>query len=153
MSALKDQISAASNAALRSGDKPRLGALRLVLAAIKQHEVDTRETLDDGAVQRLIAKMIKQGRDAAGQFQDAGRQDLADKELAEIAIFEQFMPRQLSEDEVAAAVAQAIAATGATGLRDMGKVMGQLQNSIGGRADMGVVSARVREQLSDGAAD
>lgn len=149
MSALKDQITEASKAAMRSGDKPRLSALRLVLAAIKQYEVDSREELDDTGVQSLIAKMIKKGRDAAAQFSDAGREDLAAKELGEIAVYEEFMPQQLSADEVAAAVAQAIAATGASGIRDMGKVMGQLKGSIGGRADMGAVSAQVKAQLSN----
>lgn len=150
MSALKDQITEASRAAMRSGDKPRLGALRLVLAAIKQHEVDQREDLDDVGIQSLIAKMIKKGRDAAGQFNDAGRRDLADKELGEIAVFEEFMPQQLSADELTAAVAQAIAATGATSIKDMGKVMGHLKAAVGGRADMGVLSAQVKQQLADG---
>jgi len=150
MSALKDQITEVSRDAMRSGDKPRLGALRLVLAAIKQHEVDKREDLDDVGIQSLIAKMIKKGRDAAGQFSDAGRNDLADKELAEIAVFEEFMPRQLSADELSAAVAQAITATGATSIKDMGKVMGHLKAAVGGRADMGALSAKVRQQLAGG---
>jgi uncharacterized protein YqeY len=150
MSALKDQLTEASKAAMRSGDKPRLAALRLVLAAVKQQEVDTREALDDAGVQSLIAKMIKKGRDAAAQFADAGRNDLADKEQSEIAVFEEFMPQQLSADEIAAAIAQAIEATGAAGIRDMGKVMGQLKSSIAGRADMGAVSAQVKAQLGEG---
>jgi uncharacterized protein YqeY len=149
MSALKDQITEASKAAMRSGDKARLAALRLVLAAVKQQEVDSREALDDAGVQSLIAKMIKKGRDAAAQFDDAGRDDLAEKERSEIAVFEEFMPQQLSADEVAAAIAQAIEATGAAGIRDMGKVMGHLKGSIAGRADMGAVSAQVKAQLSD----
>ena len=149
MSALKEQITEASKAAMRSGDKARLAALRLVLAAIKQQEVDTRESIDDGAVQNLLGKMIKKGRDAATQFSDAGRTDLAEKENAEIAVFEEFMPQQLSAEEVAAAISEAIAATGATGMRDMGKVMGQLKSSVGGRADMAAVSAAVKQQLSN----
>ncbi len=150
MSALKDQITEASKAAMRSGDKPRLAALRLILAAVKQQEVDSREAVDDASVQSLIAKMIKKGRDAAAQFAGAGRDDLAQKELSEIAVFEEFMPQQLSADEVSAAIAQAIEATGAAGIRDMGKVMGHLKGSIAGRADMGAVSAAVKAQLGNG---
>lgn len=149
MSALKHQITEASKAALRSGDKARLGALRLVLAAIKQQEVDTRTELDDAAVQRLIAKMIKKGRAAATQFREVGRADLADKEAAEIAVFEAFMPKPLAPEELAAEVADAIAATGASTVKDMGAVMGMLKSRIGGRADMSAVSAQVRAQLSD----
>jgi uncharacterized protein YqeY len=149
MSALKDQITEASKAAMRSGDKPRLGALRLVLAAVKQQEVDSRQALDDAAVQSLIAKMIKKGRDAATQFKDAGRDDLAEKECAEIAVFEEFMPQQLDAQAVAAAVTEAIAATDAQTVKDMGKVMGRLKSTLAGRADMGAVSAQVRAQLSD----
>lgn len=135
---------------MRSADKPRLAALRLALAAIKQQEIDTRQSLDDAAVRSLIGKLIKKGRDAATQFADAGRKDLADKEHAEIAVFEEFMPQQLSESEVAAAVAEAIAATGAADLRDMGKVMAQLKTALAGRADMAAVSAQVRERLGNG---
>jgi uncharacterized protein YqeY len=150
MSALRDQITEASQSAMRSGDKSRLAALRLILAEIKQREVDTRAQLNDGEVQSLIAKMIKQGRDAAGQFANAGRNDLADKELGEIAVFEEFMPQQLSAHDVTAAVQEAIAATGAANVRDMGKVMGHLKSSIDGRADMSAVSKQVRRQLTDG---
>lgn len=135
---------------MRSGEKSRLAALRLLLAEVTQQEVDTRKTLDDAAVQGIIAKMIKKGRDAAAQFKDAGRDDLAEKELSEITVFEEFMPQQLSADEVSAAIAQAIEATGATGIRDMGKVMGHLKGSIAGRADMGAVSAQVKAQLANG---
>lgn len=149
MSALKDQITEASKAAMRSGDKARLGALRLVLAAVKQQEVDTREPLNDEAVLSLLGKMIKKGRDAATQFSDAGRTDLAEKEHAEIAVFEEFMPQQLKPEEVAAAISEAIAATSASGMRDMGKVMGQLKSTLAGRADMAAVSAAVRQQLNN----
>ncbi|MGD2166757.1 MAG: GatB/YqeY domain-containing protein [Gammaproteobacteria bacterium] len=147
---LRDKITEASKAAMRSGEKSRLAALRLLLAEVTQQEVDTRKTLDDAAVQGIIAKMIKKGRDAAAQFKDAGRDDLAEKELSEITVFEEFMPQQLSADEVSAAIAQAIEATGATGIRDMGKVMGHLKGSIAGRADMGAVSAQVKAQLANG---
>ena len=147
MSSLKDRINEESKTALRSGDKARLGALRLVLAAIKQQEVDSRETLDDSAVQSLIAKMIKKGRDAAAQFEQAGRSDLAEKESAEILVFESFMPQQLSAEELAAAIAAAIEATGASSVRDMGKVMAHLKSAVAGRADMGALSARVRTAL------
>ena len=148
VSALSEQISDASKAAMRSGDKARLGALRLILAAIKQHEVDTRTAADDAAVTALLGKMITTGRDAAAQFADAGRDDLAEKERGEVAIFEEFMPQQLGEDEISAAVDAAISATGADSARDMGKVMSELRRSLAGRADMGAVSALVRERLS-----
>jgi uncharacterized protein YqeY len=149
MSSLKDRITEASKTALRGGDKARLGALRMVLAAIKQQEVDSRSELDDAAVQSLVAKMIKKGRDAAAQFESAGRSDLAEKELAEIAVYEGFMPQQLSAEEAAVAVAAAIEATGAQSVKDMGKVMAQLKATVAGRADLGALSAQVRAALEN----
>jgi len=148
MSSLKDRISNETKAAMRGGDKARLAALRLILAALKQQEVDTRETLDDDAVQSIIGRLIKKGRDAAQQFERGGRTDLAAKELAEMAVFANFMPQQLSAEETAAAIAAAIAATGAAGVRDMGKVMAELKTTVGGRADMGTLSAQVRAALA-----
>jgi len=149
MSSLKDRITDETKAAMRGGDKARLAALRLILAELKQQEVDTRRTLDDDAVQSIIGKLIKKGRDAALQFERGGRADLAAKELAEIAVFENFMPQQLSAEETAAAVAAAIAATGAAGVRDMGKVMAHLKTAVGGRTDMGALSAQVRAALAN----
>ncbi len=149
MSSLKDRISEETRAAMRAGDKTRLGALRLILAAIKQQEVDSREELDDTAVEQIIAKMIKKGRDAAAQFAQAGRDDLAAKESTEIAVFESFMPQQLTAEATAAAVEAAIAATGAASVKDMGKVMAHLKTAVGGRADMGALSAQVRAALSN----
>jgi uncharacterized protein YqeY len=148
MSSLKDRISEETKSAMRAGDKPRLSALRLILAAIKQHEVDSREVADDAAVQQIIGKMIKKGRDAAAQFEQAGRTDLAARESAEIAVYESFMPSRLSADEVTAAVAAAISATGATSARDMGKVMAHLKAAVGSRADMATLSAQVRAALT-----
>ena len=148
MSMLKERISDATKAAMRSGDKPRVSALRLILAAIKQQEVDSRTEIDDAAVQRLLAKMLKQGRDAAAQFEQAGRSDLAAKEAAEIAVFESFLPQPLSPEEAAAAVAAAIEATGARSAADMGKVMAQLKSAVAGRADLGALSAQVRAALT-----
>ena len=140
MSTLKQSIAESAKAALRSGDKARRGALRLILAEIQQREVDTRTTLDDAEVQSLIAKLVKKGRDAAAQFEQAGREDLAAKESAEIEVFESFLPRPLTE---------AIASTGAQGLRDMGKVMAHLKNAVAGRADLGALSAAVRAALAE----
>jgi hypothetical protein len=147
MSALKDRISEQTKAAMRSGDKARLSALRMLLAAIKQQEVDSRKDLDDAAVSGIVTKMIKKGRDAQSQFAAAGREDLANKEAAEVALFEEFMPQQLTAEETAAAIATAIRATGAVSIRDMGKVMAELKTAVAGRADFGALSAQVRSQL------
>ena len=147
MSTLKTRISEDIKAAMRSGDKLRLGTLRMIAAAIKQQEVDTRTELDDGAVTAIIGKMIKKGRDAQAQFEQAARSDLADKEAAEVAVFEEFMPQPLSAEEITTAIATAIAESGAASVRDMGKVMAALKTSIAGRADFGKLSADVRAQL------
>jgi uncharacterized protein YqeY len=133
--------------AMRAKDKDRLGAIRLIQADIKRIEVDERIEVDDQRVLQILDKMVKQRRDSIKQFQDANRQELADKEQAEIAVIEEFMPAQLSAEEVEKAVAAAIAETGAAGMQDMGKVMNQLRPQLQGRADMGAVSQLVKARL------
>ena len=134
-------------AAMKAKDKPRLGAIRLVLAAIKQREVDEKITLSDDDVLVVLTKMVKQRRDSVAQYEAAGRQDLADIEHAEISVLAEFMPQPLSEDEISALLDDAIAATGAANMQDMGKVMGVLKPQIQGRADMGIVSKLVKIKL------
>jgi uncharacterized protein YqeY len=133
---------------MRSGDKPRVGALRMVLATIKQREVDSRGALDDAGVVAVLEKMIKQGRDALEQFKSGGRADLVAKESAEIALFEQYLPARMGDAELDALIAEVIAATGAQGPKDMGKVMAALKAKAAGRVDMGAANARVRAALS-----
>lgn len=133
---------------MRAGDKERLGTLRMVLAAVKQQEVDSRTAVDDPALLAILEKMIKQRRDAMTQFQAAGRQELADKESGEIAVIQEYLPPSLSDDEIAALVDDAIAKTGAASPRDMGKVMGIVKPQVQGRADMSVVSKLVQARLS-----
>ena len=145
---LKEQITADMKDAMRARASERLGVIRLVLSAIKQREVDERIELDDAAVVAVIEKMIKQRRESIQQYEAAGRQELADQEIAEIAILEPYLPEQLGADEVAAAVKAAIAESGATEMRDMGKVMAVLKPKLQGQADMGLVSAQVKAQLS-----
>ncbi|EPT9250448.1 TPA: GatB/YqeY domain-containing protein [Photobacterium damselae] len=140
---LKDE----QKAAMKARDKARLGAIRLALAAIKQREVDEKITLADDDIVAVLTKMVKQRRDSVAQYEAAGRQDLADVELAEISVLEEFMPQPLSDDEVAALLDEAITATGAAGMQDMGKVMGVLKPQIQGRADMGKVSQLVKTKL------
>lgn len=132
---------------MKAKAKLRLGTLRLVLAAVKQIEVDERKTLNDDEVLAVLTKLVKQRRDSAAQYQAADRTDLADTELAEIAVIEEFMPQPLSSDEIAALVAQAVDASGATSMQEMGKVMAVLKPQIQGRADMGVVSQLVKAKL------
>jgi len=146
--ALRDQLNEDMKAAMKARDQERLGALRLALAAVKQREVDERITLDDAAVISVIEKMIKQRRDSIAQFEKAARQDLADKEKFEISVIEAYLPKQLSQGEIDAAVAEAIASTGAKGPQDMGKVMGVVKPKLAGRADMGKVSALVKARLA-----
>ncbi|MEC6824340.1 GatB/YqeY domain-containing protein [Photobacterium piscicola] len=134
-------------AAMKAKNKPRLGAIRLVLAAIKQREVDEKITLSDDDVLVVLTKMVKQRRDSVAQYEAAGRQDLADIEHAEISVLAEFMPQPLSEDEISALMDEAIAATGAVNMQDMGKVMGVLKPQIQGRADMGIVSKLVKIKL------
>lgn len=145
---LKEQITADMKDAMRARDSERLGVIRLVMSAIKQREVDERIELDDAAVIAVLEKMIKQRRESVQQYSDAGRQELADQETAEIAILEPYLPEQLSAEDVAAAVTAAIAESGATEMKDMGKVMGILKPKLQGQADMGQVSAQVKAQLS-----
>ena len=145
---LKQRITEDMKTAMRAKDTARLGAIRLLLAAMKQREVDERIELSDADVIAIIEKMNKQRRDSISQYEAAGRQDLADVEKFEMSVLADYMPQQLGEDEIASAVAEAIAATGAAGPQDMGKVMGVLKPKLAGRADMGKVSALIKAQLS-----
>jgi len=134
--------------AMRARETARLGAIRLLLAAMKQREVDERIELSDADIISIIEKMNKQRRDSISQFEAAGRQDLADIEKFEMSVLAGYMPQQLSENEISKVVAETIAATGAAGPQDMGKVMGTLKPKLAGRADMGKVSALIKAQLS-----
>ncbi len=145
---LKQQITDDMKTAMRAKDAARLGAIRLLLAAMKQREVDERIELSDADIVAIIEKMNKQRRDSISQYEAAGRQDLADVEKFEMSVLAAYMPQQMSEAEVATAVAEAIAATGAASPQDMGKVMGVLKAKLAGRADMGKVSALIKAQLS-----
>ncbi len=129
-------------------DKARLGAIRLLMAEIKQREVDTRIELNDEDILAVVTKMVKQRRDSISQFEAAGRQDLADKESAEIVVLQEFLPQQLTADEIAALIEQAITESGAAVMADMGKVMAVLKPKIQGRADVGAVSAQVKTRLA-----
>jgi|TARA_B110000967_G_scaffold26696_1_gene24398 hypothetical protein len=135
-------------AAMRAKDKPRLGAIRLIQADIKRIEVDERIEVDDARVLAILDKMVKQRRDSITQYEDAGRQELADIEIAEITVIQDFLPTALSDDEIAAMVAAAVAETGAASMADMGKVMGILKPQIQGRADGGAVSGLVKAALN-----
>ncbi|MGB8516550.1 MAG: GatB/YqeY domain-containing protein [Gallionella sp.] len=145
---LKQQITDDMKAAMRAKETARLGAIRLLLAAMKQREVDERIELSDTDVIAIIEKMNKQRRDSISQYEAAGRTDLADVEKFEMSVLATYMPQQLSEAEVTKAIAAAIAATGAAGPQDMGKVMGVVKPQLAGRADMGKVSALIKAQLT-----
>ncbi len=145
---LKQQINDDMKAAMRAKETARLGAIRLLLAAMKQREVDERIELTDADVVSIIEKMLKQRRDSISQYKAANRQDLVDVEEFEVSVLQAYMPQQLSEAEIAAAIAEAIAATGAAGPQDMGKVMGVVKPKLAGRADMGKVSGLIKAQLS-----
>ena len=145
---LKGQITEDMKSAMKAGEKDRLKVVRLIRAAIKQIEVDTREELDDAAVLAVLTKMVKQRRDSVEQFEKGDREDLAAIERAEIVVLNDYLPEQLSAEELAAMVDEVIQATGAEGIRDMGKVMGQIKAKASGRADMGAVSATVKERLN-----
>lgn len=145
---LKDRIANDVKEAMRGQDKPRLTTLRVLQAAIKQREVDERIELDDAAVLAIIEKQIKQRREAARQYADGGRQELADAENAEIALLEPYLPEQLSDAEVDAMITQAIEQTGASEMKDMGKLMGMLKPQLQGKADMGQVSGKIKARLS-----
>ncbi|AHV36456.1 GatB/YqeY domain-containing protein [Aeromonas dhakensis] len=145
---LKDQLKDQQKLAMLAKDKQRLGAIRLLMAEIKQREVDTRVELDDQDILAVVTKMVKQRRDSISQFEAAGRQDLADKESAEIVVLQEFLPQQLTAAEIAALIEQAIAESGAAVMADMGKVMAVLKPKIQGRADVGTVSAQVKTRLA-----
>lgn len=145
---LKDRITEDMKTAMRAKEADRLGTIRLLLAAIKQKEVDERITLDDVAVVAVVDKLIKQRKDSISQFTQAGRTDLADKESAELIVLEGYLPARMSEQEVSAAVQAIVAELGASGPGDMGKVMGAVKQRLTGKADMGQVSAAVKQALS-----
>jgi uncharacterized protein YqeY len=145
---LKDQITDDMKAAMRAKDSERLGTIRLILAEIKRKEVDERIELDDAQVTAIVEKMIKQRKDSITQFENGGRQDLADKEKSELTVLAAYMPASLSDEEVAAEVQAAVAASGAAGPQDMGKVMAILKPKLAGRADMTAVSAQVKKALT-----
>ena len=145
---LKDQITEDMKSAMRAKETARLGTIRLLLAAIKQREVDDRIVLDDAAVISTVEKMIKQRKDSISQFEKAGRDDLVAVESAEMTILQTYLPAQMSDAEVQAAVAAAVASTGATGPQDMGKVIGALKAQLAGKADMGKVSGLVKAALA-----
>ena len=145
---LKARVNDDMKAAMRARETERLGTIRLLLAAIKQREVDDRVELDDAGITAVIDKMIKQRKDSVSQFEQAGRDDLVAKEKAEIDVLVAYMPAQLSDAEVAAEVQKAVAETGAAGPQDMGKVMGVVKSRLAGRADMTAVSALVKAALA-----
>jgi len=145
---LKARITDDMKTAMRAKETARLGTIRLLLAAIKQKEVDERAELDDAAVSSIVEKLIKQRKDSISQFQAAGRDDLVAAEQAELVVLQAYLPEQLSTAEVEAAVAAAIAESGATSAKDMGKVMGLLKSRLAGRADMGQVSALIKARLA-----
>ena len=145
---LKGQITEDMKIAMKAGEKDRLKVVRLMLAAIKQIEVDKRIELDDADVLAVLTKMVKQRRDSIEQFEKGKREDLVKIERDEITVIEHYLPKQLAPDELAAMVDEVIRATGADSIRDMGKVMGQIKAKAAGRADMGAVSATVKERLN-----
>ncbi|MBV8340889.1 MAG: GatB/YqeY domain-containing protein [Gammaproteobacteria bacterium] len=145
--ALKERITEDMKTALRAGDKARLGTVRLALAAIKQREVDERISLDDAQVISVLEKMIKQRREAIVQFESGARADLVARESAEIQVLQGYLPAQMSAAEIDALIAEAIAATGAASMKDMGKLMGFVKPKAQGRADMGALSARIKQKL------
>jgi hypothetical protein len=145
--ALKERITEDMKAAMRSGEKERLGVIRMITSAIKQREVDERITLDDSQVMSVLEKMIKQRKESLVQFQAGNRPDLADKEGAEITLLQTYLPSQLSEQELDALIQEAITSTGAASVKDMGKVMGIIKGKAQGRADMGTVGAKIKAKL------
>jgi uncharacterized protein YqeY len=150
---LLDDLKNAQKDAMRAKDKIRLGTIRMALSAVKQHEIDGRTNsdyvaLDDEGVLAILIKMVKQRKDAASQYEAAGRQDLLDIEQAEIVILQEFMPQALSEEELDALIVQAMADSGASGMQDMGKVMGLLKPKVQGRADMGKLSGKIKAKLN-----
>lgn len=145
---LKERITADMKTAMRAKDKDSLGTIRLILAAVKQVEVDERITLDDSAVLAILDKMVKQRRDSISQFEKAGRDDLVAQERGELELIQTYLPKALDESEIDALIDEAVATTGASGMRDMGKVMGWLKPKLQGRADMGKVSGQIKQRLN-----
>ncbi|MBL8330436.1 MAG: GatB/YqeY domain-containing protein [Rubrivivax sp.] len=148
MSMLKERIQEDMKAAMRARDSERLGAIRLLLAACKQREVDERIVLDDAAVVAIVDKLVKQRKDSITAFQAAGRDDLVAKETAELQVLEAYLPQRLTAEEIASEVAALVQQLGAAGPADMGKVMAAAKASLGGKADMGMVSAAVKQALA-----
>ena len=144
---LKERITDDMKAAMRAGEKERLGVIRMITSAIKQREVDERIVLDDAQVLVVLEKMIKQRKESIAQFQAGNRQDLVDKESAEITLLQTYMPSRLSDAELDALIAEAVAATGAASIKDMGKVMGVIKAKAQGRADMAAVGAKIKAKL------
>ena len=147
MSTLKERITEDMKAAMRSGEKERLGVIRMITSAIKQREVDERIMLDDAQVLSVLEKMIKQRKESLEQFKAGNRQDLVDKEASEITLLQGYMPSQLSGAEIDALITEAVAATGASSIKDMGKVMAIIKGKAQGRADMGAVGAKIKAKL------
>ncbi|HDS1127033.1 MULTISPECIES: GatB/YqeY domain-containing protein [Stenotrophomonas] len=145
---MKQQLTEDMKAAMKAGEKHKLGVIRLINAAIKQREVDERIELDDTAVIAVLDKMVKQRKDSVSQFEAANREDLAEIERAEIVVIEAYLPAKMGEAEIVAAIQAAIAETGASGPADMGKLMGALKPKLAGQADMGLVSKLVKQQLA-----
>jgi uncharacterized protein YqeY len=148
MSALKDRLQVDMKAAMKAGEKDRLGVIRLIMAAIKQREVDERIQLDDTQVLAVLDKMVKQRRESIAQFRSAGRDDLVAGEQAELGVIQDYLPQAFSEAEVESLIKEALAESGASGIGDMGKIMAILKPKMQGRADMAAVSARVKSLLS-----
>jgi uncharacterized protein YqeY len=146
--ALIDDLKSAQKDAMRAKDKLRLGTIRMALAAIKQREIDEQITLEDSAILAVLIKMVKQRQDAASQFDAANREDLSSKEREEIVVLEDFLPQPLSDDEIATLIDDAMKATGACGMQDMGKVMGVLKPKVQGRTDMGALSGKIKARLN-----
>ncbi len=149
-SALKQQIQDAMKTAMKAGDKDRLATIRLMLSALKQVEVDERIELDDSRVITILDKMLKQRRESISQYESAGRNDLADKEKYEVDVIQTFLPQALSDEEIETIIHAAISETGASSIREMGKVMGVVKPQIVGRADMGEVSGKIKALLNAG---
>jgi uncharacterized protein YqeY len=145
---LKERITDDMKAAMRSGEKERLGVIRMITSAIKQREVDERITLDDTQVLSVLEKMIKQRKESLAMFQAGNRQDLVDKESSEITLLQGYLPTQLSDADLDALIAEAVASTGAASIKDMGKVMGIIKGKAQGRADMAAVGAKIKARLS-----
>ncbi|HEY5101348.1 MAG TPA: GatB/YqeY domain-containing protein [Steroidobacteraceae bacterium] len=145
---LKERITEDMKSAMRGAQKERLGTVRMILAAVKQREVDERVTLDDAQILAVIDKMVKQRKESIASFEAGGRADLVAKEAAEITLLQTYLPAQLSAAEIETRIDAALASTGATSIKDMGKVMNALKSELAGRADMGAVSARIKQKLA-----